>query len=209
MPKVIPSINESSFEEIVKKIQLVEPYVDWVHLDVSDGTFTDITNWHEHRDLLTYVTPCKIEVHLMVSDMDMRWQDWILPNVQRVIFHQEAAHDPDFVLDKIKNAGKEAGIAIKPETHWAMLERFVSKADVLQTLAVEPGPSGQKFKSEILDKITHIREFYPKAIIEVDGGINPETGKSCVRSGANILVSSQYIFKSQDIKQAILDLQNL
>ncbi|OGF51585.1 hypothetical protein A3I27_04600 [Candidatus Giovannonibacteria bacterium RIFCSPLOWO2_02_FULL_43_11b] len=209
MIEVIPAINAESFEEVKSKIKLVEPFSKWVHLDIADGTFTLNTLWHNASDLSTLETPLLIEVHLMIADMDTRWQDWVLPKVDRIIFHAEAAHDPEFVLNKIKEEKKEVGVAIRPETDWRKLESFCAKADLVQTLAVYPGHAGQAFKTEILDKIKHIRESHPKAIIEADGGINLETGKKCVEAGANILVSANYIFGSKNIEEAINNLKNV
>ena len=141
--------------------------------------------------------------------MDFRWRDWVLPRVNRVIFHEEAAHDPEFVLNKVKEARKEVGVAIRPETDWKKLEPFCEKADLVQTLAVPPGRAGQEFRLETLDKIRHLRKIHPKCIIEIDGGINPETGKKCVSAGANILVSANYIFNSEDISKTIENLKHV
>ncbi len=215
--EVIPSINEETFDEVKEKIKLVEPYAEgpdkggirWVHLDVYDGTFTPYASWHNAPDLLALETPLLIEVHLMIADMDTRWSEWMAPKVSRVIFHLEAAHDPEFVLKKIKENNKEVGVAIRPETDWGKLKPFCEKADLVQTLAVIPGHAGQEFHPEILEKIKHIRETYPEAIIEADGGINLETGKRCAEAGANILVSANYIFNALDIKKAIEELKNL
>lgn len=208
MIEVIPAINAEDFGEVKRRIKLVEPYVKWVHLDVADGTFTPNTIWHSPEDLLGFETKLLIEVHLMIHDMDKRWQEWVLPEISRVIFHLEAAHDPNFVLEKIKEAKKEVGVAGRPETDWKELEPFCRKADLVQTLAVPPGIAGQQFRPETLDKIKHIRKKHPKCIIEVDGGINPETGKKCLSAGANILVSANYIFKSNNIQKAIEDLKH-
>ena len=217
MPEVIPAINAESFKEVKRRIKLVEPYAEgpdkggirWVHLDIYDGTFTPYTAWHNASDLLNLETKLLVEVHLMVSDMDIRWQDWILPKVERVVFHLEASHDPIFVIDKIREANKKVCLAINPATAWQMLEPFVPYVDLVQTLAVPPGHAGQEFRPEILDKIKHIRQAHPNVIIEVDGGITPEIGKKCVEAGANILVSANYIFNSPDIKKAIKELRNL
>ena len=121
----------------------------------------------------------------------------------------EAAHDPMLVFEKIKEAEKEVGVAIRPETKWQKLAPFLEKADLVQTLAVPPGQAGQAFRPEILEKIRHIREAAPKVIIEVDGGINLETGRECAKAGASILVSANYIFGSKNIEEAINSLKNL
>lgn len=206
--EIIPAINAEDFEEVKRRVKLVEPYVKWVHIDVADGTFTPNTIWHNSQDLVGFETKLLIEVHLMIADMDKRWEEWILPAVSRMIFHLEASHDPDFVLKRIKENKKEVGVAARPETDWKKLEPFCKKADLVQTLAVPPGIAGQKFRPEILEKIRHLRLAHPDCIIEVDGGINLEVGKKCVEAGANILASANYIFLSADIKRAIKDLKN-
>jgi len=114
MPEIIPAINAESFEEVKKKIKLVEPYVKWVHLDVADGTFTPNSIWHDPRDLLALETPLFLEVHLMVADMDIRWRDWVLPKVSRVIFHAEAAHDPELVIGKFTRPERKSGLRLIP-----------------------------------------------------------------------------------------------
>ncbi len=209
MIEVIPAINAEDFGEVKRRIKLVEPHVKRVHLDVADGTFTPNTIWHNPGDLLTLETSLFVEVHLMIVDMDTRWQEWVLPEVNRIIFHLEAAHDPNFVLNKIKENKKEVGLAIRPETEWQRIEPFCKKVDLVQTLAVPPGRAGQEFRLETLDKIKHLRKRHPKCIIEVDGGVNLETGKKCAAAGANILVSANYVFGSKDIKKAIDDLSAL
>jgi len=208
MVEVIPSINEESFAAIKAKIRLVEPHVKWAHIDVYNGTFTQYSSWHDPEDLLSFETKLDLEVHLMVADMDIRWRDWVLPSVSRIIFHIEAADDPELVIQKIKEAGREAGAAIRPETEWQKLEPFCTKADMVQLLAVSPGRAGQEFRPKTVEKVANIRRAHPGCIIEVDGGINPETGGKCAAAGANILVSANYIFNAADIKQAIEELEN-
>lgn len=208
MVEIIPAINAESFEEVKRRIKLVEPFVKWVHLDVADGTFTPNTIWHEPKDLLTLETPLFVEAHLMIADMDFRWRDWVLPRVNRVIFHLEAAHDSELVIGKIHENGKEAGVAINPETPWEKVELHCASADLIQTLAVPPGASGQRFDAGIPDKIRALRARHEECIIEADGGVDLETGKACIEAGASILVSGKYIFESGNIKQAIEELRN-
>jgi len=78
--------------------------------------------------------------------MDFRWRDWVLTSADRLIFHLEAAHDPAFVIAKIRENKKQVGLAIRPETAWQVIDPFAGDVDLIQTLAVSPGPSGQGFK---------------------------------------------------------------
>ncbi len=205
--EIIPVINTDSFEEVKRKIGLVEPYAKWVQLDIADGTFTKNTTWHNAEDLLSLKTSLNIEVHLMINDIEERVENWLIAPVKRIIFHLEAAKDPDFVIEKCRKAGKEVGIAINPDTAWTKLMPYFKKADLFQVLGVYPGLAGQKFLEDNLDKIIHLRKEYPKGIIEVDGGMDKETAKKVIDAGADIIVAATAIFDSDDIKKAIEELK--
>ncbi|MBU1178925.1 ribulose-phosphate 3-epimerase [Patescibacteria group bacterium] len=214
--QVIPTINADSFEEIQERIKLIESYTDpakgginWVQIDAADGTFTKNTIWHNAGDLLSIETPLNIEVHLMIDKIEDRVEDWFLAPVKRIIFHLEAAKDPHFVVKKCKEAGKEVGVAIGPDTPWTRLVPFYGRVDLFQILAVYPGLAGQKFIEESLEKISDLRKNCPDAIIEVDGGINKETAKKCKEAGADIVSAASYIFNSKNIEQSINNLKCL
>lgn len=209
MTEIIPAINAETFEEVKKRIKLVEPFSSWVQLDVADGTFTKNTTWHKAEDLLALETSLKIEVHLMIDDIEEKIENWLIAPVKRIIFHLETVKDPDFVLEKIKKAGKEVGIAIGPDTPWTKLVPYLEKIDLIQILGVYPGLAGQKFQEECFDKIRHLRKERPNCIIEVDGGMDRETAKKAVEAGANIIVAACAIFDSGDIKKAIEELKNV
>ncbi len=207
MTEIIPAINTDSFEEVRRRIKLVEPFAEWIQLDVADGTFTKNTTWHEPEDLLSFETPLKIEAHLMINDIEERLENWLIAPVKRVIFHLEASRDPDFVIEKCRAAGKEVGIAIGPDTPWTQLVPYFGKVDLFQILGVHPGLAGQKFIEDNFDKIIHIRKECPKCIIEVDGGIDKATAKKAIKAGADIIVAASAIFSAKDIKKAIDMLQ--
>lgn len=209
MAEIIPAINAEAFEEVKKRIKLVEPFTEWIQLDVADGTFTKNTTWHEASDLLSLETPLKIEVHLMINDIEQRVEEWLISPVQRIIFHLEASKDPDFVIEKCREAKKEAGIAIGPDTPWTKLVPYFKKTNFFQILGVYPGLAGQKFQEECFNKIMHLRKECPDSIIEVDGGMDKETAKKAVEAGANIINAASAIFGAEDIKRAIEELKNV
>ena len=215
MVEIIPSINVSDFEELKKRIKKIEPYarpanggVKWAHLDISDGVFTKHVSWHEPKDLVGFKTKLKLEVHLMIQNPEKEIEAWLIEPVSRIIFHQEATKDPKFLIEKIHEAKKEAGIAIKPDTPWLKLFPYIGRVDMFQLLAVPPGPSGQEFSEEILHKLGHIRSLCKSCIIEIDGGVNKRVAMRLVKEGANLLVAGKYLFESQDIKKAIKELKN-
>jgi len=206
MAEVIPSINVSDFDELKKRIKKIEPYAKWAHLDVSDGVFGKHVSWHEPKDLVEFKTKLKLEVHLMIQNPEKEIEEWLIEPVSRIIFHQEATKDHLLLIDKIHEAKKEAGMAIKPNTPWLKLFPYIGKVDMFQLLAVWPGPSGQEFQEEIFHKLGHIRSLCKECIIEVDGGVNKRVATRCVREGANLLVAGKAIFEAKDIKNAIREL---
>lgn len=206
MAQIIPAINAATWEEAVKKIRLVEPFVEWVHLDVADGTFTPNSLWHNPLDLVGFSTKCNIEIHLMEDRPEDRIEAWLIRPVKRVIVHFEVTHDFDFIQSACRGAGVGVGVAISSHTSWTHLRPFAEQADLLQILAVHAGKGGQEFERHNLSKIKHLRAFAPRAIIEVDGGMTPEIADDCIRAGANILVAGSYIFSHPSPKMAIREL---
>jgi ribulose-phosphate 3-epimerase len=205
--EIIPSINVDNFEDAKEQIRLVEPYVKWAHLDVSDGVFTKHVSWHDPKDLVGYKTKLKLEVHLMINEPEKEIDQWLQKNVSRIIFHQESTKNHQLLIDKIHDAKKEAGIAIKPDTPWLKLFPYITKVDLIQLLAVNPGPSGQQFNEGILHKLGHIRSVCKECNIEIDGGINKRIAGKLIHAGANALVASSAIFKASNIKKAIEELK--
>ena len=213
MAEIIPSINVLDFAEAKTKIKKIEKYaspanggIKWAHLDVSDGVFTKHVSWHEPKDLVGFKTKLKLEVHLMVQNPEKEIERWLIKPVSRIIFHQETTKDHQLLINKIHEAKKEAGIAIKPDTPWLKLFPYLGKVEVLELLAVPPGPSGQEFSDEIFHKLGHIRSLCKECIIEVDGGVNKRIAARLIKEGANLLVAGKAIFESKNIKKAIKEL---
>ena len=207
MTEIIPSINARTFEEVKDLVKKVEPYVKWCHLDVTDGIFSKHLTWHNPSDLPALATKLNAEVHLMVSEPEKIIDHWLIKPIKRVIVHLEVSKDLDLVIKKCREAGVEIGLAINPETFWGLLTPWFGKVDMVQTLAVHPGPSGQEVDwPEMLGKIRHIREGCPGCTIELDGGVNPESALIAAEAGADILVAGAYIFNSSNKEKAIEEL---
>ena len=207
MAEIIPSINASTFEQVRERIAKVEPYVSWCHLDVTDGVFSSHPTWHESRDLSQLQTKLSCEAHLMIERPEEAIDQWLVEPIRRVIVHLEAAKDPELIFQKCREAGREMGLAINPETPWTAFEPWFGKADLFLPLGVPPGASGQKPDWDlILGKIARIRQACPGCIIEADGGIDKETASRARDAGANLLVAGSAIFGAGDIGRAIADL---
>ena len=126
-------------------------------------------------------------------------------------FHYEAVEKEEIIplINKIKSLGAKAGISIKPKTAPQVLEEFLPLVDLVLVMTVEPGFGGQKFMSDCADKIEYIKKYAKtELIIQVDGGINAQTGKICTQKGATSLVAGSYIYGAADKKAAIESLKN-
>lgn len=207
MVTIIPSINAPTFEEIQARIKKVEPYAEWCHLDVTDGIFSKHLTWHDPQDLPRLATPLAVEVHLMVMEPEQIINNWLISPIKRVIVHLEASHDLEFVINACRKADIEIGIAIRPDTFWGALEPWISKIDLVQVLAVNPGPSGQMMSPDSVEKVRHLRIACSHCMIEVDGGINAQTISDVSDAGADIVVAGSSIFSAENIKEAIEELR--
>ncbi|MEX0877990.1 MAG: ribulose-phosphate 3-epimerase [Candidatus Spechtbacterales bacterium] len=213
--EIIPSITVRTQKEVEEKIRAVENYVGWMHLDAADGDFAPNKTWGDPVALHDIDPGVFIEAHLMVAEPENVIDAWITGNseekdsgVARIYFHYEATSQHAEIIKKIKDAGKEAGIAILPETPITVLDEFLNDVDAVLIFAGSLGYYGGSFNAEAsLVKISTLRQEYPKLTIEVDGGMNPETAKQAVEAGANAIVSGSYIWNSNDPKKAIEELQ--
>lgn len=209
MPEIIPAIIAKDFQEFQEKIRKIEPYVDWVQLDIMDGRFVENTTWREPKELKNLKTNLKLEAHLMIERPEETIDDWIVSGVKRIIFHYEATDKKEEVIERIKKAGLEVGLAVNPETPAEVINDLISQVNLILVMSVFSGSGGQRFLEGTLGKIRKLKEKYQNIKIEVDGGINLETAKKAVEAGVDILVSGSYIFESQDIKQAIKNLRRI
>lgn len=210
MAEIIPSVNVSTFAEVQERIARVEPYVSWCHLDVTDGVFSRHPTWRNPLDLSLLKPRLNVEVHLMIAEPEKVIDQWLVKPIRRVIVHLEAAKDPPLIIKKCRDAGREIGFAINPETSWEVLKPWFGKVDIVLPLGVSPGASGQSADWEmIVDKIRHIHKACPECIIEADGGVNEKIASRARDAGATLLVAGSAIFNAQDIARAIANLHSI
>lgn len=215
MGKIIvsPSILSADFANLERDIKKVEDCgADWVHVDVMDGHFVpNITIGIPVVKALQPVTKLPLDVHLMIENPEKYVEQFAKAGADILTFHYEAVEKEEIIplINKIKSLGVKVGISIKPKTAPQVLEEFLPLVDLVLVMTVEPGFGGQKFMSDCADKIEYIKKYAKKElIIQVDGGINAQTGKICTQKGATSLVAGSYIYGAADKNAAIESLKN-
>lgn len=215
MTKIIvsPSILSADFANLERDIQLVENNgADWIHVDVMDGHFVpNITIGIPVVKSIKKVTKLPLDVHLMIENPEKYIKDFANAGADILTFHYEAVKKENIknLISEIKELGVKAGLSIKPKTQPEEIFKFLQDLDLVLVMTVEPGFGGQKFMEDCAEKIKLIKQHAPENLyIQVDGGINAQTGKICTEFGANSLVAGSYIYKAENIKDAISSLKH-
>ena len=214
MSKIIvsPSILSADFANLERDIKAVEKAgADWIHVDVMDGHFVpNITIGVPVVKSLRNVTKLPLDVHLMIENPEKYIEPFANAGSDIITFHYEAVKPENIseVINAIKSFGIKAGMSIKPKTDVNEILKYLPQLDMLLVMTVEPGFGGQKFMQDCAEKIPTIKANAPEnLIIQVDGGINSETAKICTDFGAPSLVAGNYIYKAENIEQAIKSLR--
>lgn len=209
MIKVSPSVLACDLSRLLEEVKSIESAgADMVHLDVMDGMFvTNISFGLPVISSLRKNTDIFFDVHLMIDRPERYVERFIDAGADLVTFHYEASDDPEKTLETIRSRGKKAGISVKPGTPVDVVYPLLDACDMVLVMTVEPGYGGQSFMPEMLEKISALRgEIERRGLdvdIQVDGGINAETGRLVRDAGANNLVAGSYVFKEKDRRAAI------
>ena len=217
MGKVIvaPSILAADFSRLAEEIHRVEVAgADWIHCDIMDGHFVDnISFGPDVVRLVRRETNLPLDVHLMIEHADHYVPRFVKAGANSITVHvePEARHDVANTLQRIRDAGCRAGLTLNPETAFESVEQFLGKFDILLVMTVHPGFGGQPFRVDQMEKVRRAAAWNKsrehKIDIEVDGGITPETARTSLENGANVLVAGTSIFHSKDYAKAIRELR--
>ncbi len=209
MIKISPSVLASDFSRLGEEaIKAEKGGADMLHLDVMDGHF--VPNISFGAPVISSVrdkTSLFFDVHLMISDPLRYAQDFAKAGADMITFHYESDSDVRETLSAIHSLGCKAGIAVKPATPAQAVIPFISEADMILVMTVEPGFGGQSFMADMMPKVAAVRKAAEEAgkdiDIQVDGGINDKTVISAARAGANVFVAGSAVFRSPDPAAAI------
>lgn len=213
--QVSPSLLSADFAHMDKEIEWFNrSEADWLHYDVMDGSFVpNISFGWPVLASIAKVVKHPFDVHLMV-DNPGQWVDQLAKlGVRIMTVHQEACPHLHRTIQQIHEAGMLAGVAINPGTSISVLEEVIEDIDLALIMTVNPGFGAQKFIPSMLDKVRRLRLMIDSrrahAWIEVDGGVNLETGRQLKEAGVDILVAGNAVFKAADPVQMVHDLKNL
>ncbi len=208
MIEIIPAILENNFSEIEKKIRSVENLVDWVQIDLLDGTLMPNTTFADPNPFVALKTPVKLELHLMVKDPLRYLERFTKAGFKRFFAHVEGEYVEEYI-EECNRLGVEVGLAIDGPTDFEKIHRYIINLDAVLVMAIDAGFSGRPFREDTIEKIRKIRDLDFEIPIAVDGAMNDVNAKKVIIAGATRINSNSFIFGSQDIKSAIESLRNL
>lgn len=207
--KIAPSILSADFSRLRDEIQAVEAAgADWLHIDVMDGHFVpNITIGPVVVEWVRKVTALPLDVHLMITDPDKFAPEFIKAGANWVSIHPDTCKNPKGSLEKIRELGAKASIAVNPDVSLDKIDAHFPEIDMLLMMTVFPGFAGQAFIEDVLPKIEKAKRLVAerrlKILIEADGGIKSDNVGRVVQAGAEVIVSGSGIFKTSDYAATI------
>ncbi len=208
-PQILPSMLLCDFTHLAGEVeQLASADIQVLHLDVMDGHFVpNFTYGMPIVAALRQLTDMVLDVHLMISEPDRYLDAFREAGADILTVHVEATTDPCETLERIRATGAAAGLALNPDTPLKRITPYLDQCDLVLTMSVPAGFGGQAFHPAALEKLEWLKEHAPHAMLEVDGGVSPDTIEPCAAAGAELLVVGSAIFRQPDYASAIRNLQ--
>ena len=215
MPLVSPSLLSADFGHLSRDIKMLnQSECDWFHLDVMDGVFVpNISFGFPVMEAMARDARKPLDVHLMIVQPEKFIREVKALGAKVMNVHYEACTHLHRVVQQIKAEGMMAGVTLNPHTPVSVLEEIIPDLDLVMLMSVNPGFGGQKFIDHAVDKTRRLRELILRtgshALIEIDGGVNRQTGQRLVEAGADVLVAGSAVFRAPDPKAEIAALRAL
>jgi ribulose-phosphate 3-epimerase len=214
-PIIAPSLLSADFTNLEAAAQMLnQSAAEWFHLDVMDGVFVPNLTFgmpiiQQLRKHSTKVFDC----HLMIVQPERYVEAFAEAGANYLTVHYEASTHLHRTIQHIKSCGMKAGVALNPHTPVEVLIDVLAELDLVLIMSVNPGFGGQKFIRQALNKVERLVALRSAcgshALIEIDGGVNLETGKQLVAAGADVLVAGNFVFSAPNPQQAIADLMRV
>jgi ribulose-phosphate 3-epimerase len=206
--KIVPALLTNSKGEFKRMLEICRDFSDYLQIDIMDGKFVPSQSV-DSTVIASFVARVACEAHLMVND-PLGWISVFKKfGAQRIIFHFEIKNKHLEIIQAVKTAGLEAGLAINPDTQIKDFEALVDKLDAVLFMSVVPGFYGAKFIPAVLTKIKDFKKRYPKIITGVDGGIKPDNVREVAQSGVDYICVGSAILATANPKEAYLKIINL
>ena len=212
---IAPSILAADFNNLGNAIQIInESEADFVHCDVMDGLFVpNISFGIPVVKQVSKIAKKPLDVHLMIVNPDKYIVPFKEAGASVITVHYETCDHLHRTIGHIKEQGIKASVCLNPHTPVSVLEDIIIELDMVLLMSVNPGFGGQKFIENTYKKVVDLRAMIdnknPDCLIEVDGGVNYETGKSLFDKGANVLVAGSFVFGSNNPKKTIAKLKSV
>ena len=212
---ISPSLLSADFLHLQRDVEMLNnSEADWLHLDVMDGVFVpNISFGFPIMNLLKSITDKPLDVHLMIVQPEKFIDEVAAMGAHIMNVHYEACTHLHRVVQAIKAKGMKAGVTLNPHTPVALLKDIIQELDMVLLMSVNPGFGGQKFINNTLSKVEDMKNLIlqknANTLIEVDGGVDLETGKLLVDAGADVLVAGSFVFSSENPQERIHQLKML